>query len=89
MSCCFSLRDLSPLSGLTKLKRVWNNYSSVPQAKRNEIMKLLPDCEFCFLKGGSTDYGWRYDDYGNMTDYYKELYEIFGYENFRDNISWW
>ena len=52
-------------------------------------MKLLPDCEFCFLKGGSTDYGWRYDNYGNMTDYYAELYEIFGYENFRENISWW
>ena len=89
ISCCFSLRDLSPLYGLTKLKRVWNNYSSVPQTKRNEIMKALPDCEFCFLKGGSTDYGWRYDNYGNMTDYYAELYEIFGYENFRENISWW
>ncbi|MCR4607918.1 MAG: hypothetical protein K5771_09355 [Oscillospiraceae bacterium] len=89
VSCCFSLRDLSPLAGLTKLKRVWNTYSSVPQAKRNEIVNLLPDCEFCFTKGGSTDYGWRYDNYGNMTDYYAELYEIFGYENFRDNISWW
>ncbi len=89
VSCCFSLKDLSPLYGLTKLKRVWNNYSSVPQAKQNEIRTLLPDCEFSFTKGGSTDYGWRYDDYGNMTEYYAELYEIFGYENFRDNISWW
>ena len=89
VSCCFSLKDLSPLYSLTKLKRVWNNYSSVPLAKQNEIRKLLPDCEFSFTKGGSTDYGWRYDNYGNMTEYYAELYEIFGYENFRDNISWW
>lgn len=89
VSCCFSLRDLSPLYGLTKLKRVWNTYSSVPQAKRNEITALMPDCEFCFTRGGSTDYGWRYDNNGNMTEYYAELYEIFGYENFRDNISWW
>lgn len=89
VSCCFSLRDLSPLYGLTKLKRVWNNYSSLSQAKRNEAMKQLPDCEFSFLRGGSTDYGWRYDDAGNMTEYYAELYEIFGYENFWDNISWW
>lgn len=89
VSCCFSLRDLSPLFGLTKLKRLWNTFTNVPKSQRDEIMALMPDCSFCFDRITSTGKGWRFDDKGNINEYYAEVYEIFGYDDWRENISYW
>ena len=89
VSCCFSLRDLSPLFGLTKLKRLWNTFTNVPRSQRDEIMRLMPDCTFCFERITSTGKGWRYDSNGNINEYYAEVYEIFGYDDWRENISYW
>lgn len=89
VSCCFSLRDLSPLFGLTKLKRMWNTFTNVPKAQREELMALMPDCEFCFARITSTGNHWRFNADGSRNEYYEELAQIFGYDNWRDNISYW
>lgn len=57
------VRDISPLYGLTNLKRLRMVTSPlIPQAQKDEIEQLLPDC--VILKRGRwpTSDGWRYTD---------------------------
>ena len=89
ISCLYGLRDISPLYGLTNLKRLWNTCTNVPWSQRQEIMERLPDCEFCFAYVESTGNHWRYEADGSKNEIYAQVDAIFDYENFRDNLSWW
>ena len=82
--------DLSPLYNLTSLKRVWcAGGARVPKAQREEIQELLPDCEFYFGNSDSTGNHWRYAKDGSKVDTYEWLSSIFGYDNWRDYITYW
>ena len=89
ISCLFGLTDITPLYGLSSLKRLWNTCTSVPYYQRQEIMERLPDCEFCFAYVESTGNYWRWNADGSKNEIYAQVDEIFDYENFRDNLSWW
>ena len=89
ISCLFGLHDISPLYGMTSLKRLWNTCTSVPWAQRQEIMERLPDCQFCFDYVESTGNHWRWNADGSKNEIYAQVDAIFDYENFRDNLSWW
>ena len=75
------ITDISPLYGLTNLKRLRICQDNVPQEQKDEITQLLPDCEMLFAGGhpGFSGY-WRYDDNGNPLERYALLYQQFDYQ---------
>lgn len=75
--------DISPLYGLTNLKRLRISQDNVPQAQKDEITRLLPDCQMLFgpFHWGFAGY-WRYDDEGNYVDRYALLREQFDYDDY-------
>lgn len=81
--------DITPLYSLTKLKRFWCTCSNVPQYQRNEIQELMPDCSFCFAYVEPTGNHWRFNDDGSRVDEYEWISQIFGYDDWRDNITYW
>lgn len=89
----FYLRDITPLYGLTNLKRLWMiNSGGVPQAQRDEITRLLPDCEMrLFSAEDPTWYGWRKLPNGELDERYALLKEQIGYNGYNspaDKIDW-
>ena len=75
------ITDISPLYGLTNLKRLRICQDNVPQEQKDEITQLLPNCEMLFAGGHPGFSGnWRYDDDGNPLERYALLYEQFDYQ---------
>ena len=75
------ITDISPLYGLTNLKRLRICQDNVPQEQKDEITQLLPDCEMLFAGGHPGFSGnWRYDDDGNPLERYALLYQQFDYQ---------
>ena len=77
------LTDISPLYGLTGLKRLRISQDHVPQSQKDEITRLLPDCQMLFAPGhwGFAGY-WRYDDEGKCVERYALLREQFDYDDY-------
>lgn len=83
--------DISPLYGLSNLKRLWGINSMISVAQQNEIQELLPDCEMRFYGEDPTWYGWRYRGYQVMDERYALLKEQIGYNGYNspaDKIDW-
>lgn len=83
--------DISPLYGLTKLKRLDLVLSYVPAEQKAEIRELLPDCQMIFQAVNPTDNGWRRDRLNNFVPRYALLREQIGYANYaspKDLIPW-
>jgi len=77
-----SVRDISCLYSLTKLKTLYCSMSYIPQAQQDEIKSLLPDCKFEFGWVDPSKGSWRFDDNGEYTERYALLREQFGYDTF-------
>ncbi len=75
--------DISPLYGLTNLKRLRISQDNVPQEQKDEITLLLPDCQMLFAPHhwGFAGY-WRYDDNGKCVERYALLREQFDYDDY-------
>lgn len=57
------LKDISPIYGLTKLKRLRMVDSPlIPEAQKQEIAQLLPDCAMLNQGHFPTAWFWRYED---------------------------
>ena len=84
------ISDLTPLYNLTSLKRMWcARGAKVPKEQQEEIQTKLPDCECFFGNTDSTGAHWRYADDGSKVETYEWLSSIFGYDNWRDYITYW
>ncbi len=58
-----NLRDLSPLYGLTKMKRLrMVRNANLSQEEKNKLMEQLPDCEFLERGEWPTSGMWRWKD---------------------------
>lgn len=92
ISTLLYLRDISPLYGLTSLKRLRMIHSQgVPWKQMQEITERLPDCEMMFDGDNPTGNGWRRDNWGNEVERYKLLKEQFQYNGYNsplDKIDW-
>ncbi len=77
------VKDISPLYGLTNLKRLRISQDNVSKAQKEEIKQLLPNCEMLFGKGhwGFAGY-WRYDENGKYVERYALLREQFEYDEY-------
>ena len=77
------LRDISPLYGLTHLKRLYGLCDvNVPQEQIDHIKQLMPDCEIDFQydpKGAVNGSHWRYTD-GGYAERYALLHDQIGYD---------
>ncbi len=86
------LRDISPLYGLSNLKRLWSVFNSkIPDEQREEIQRRIPDCEFRFYGEDCTANGWRFVGVGVLAERYALLKEQFGYNGYNspaDKIDW-
>ena len=72
--------DISPLYGLTKLKRLRITMDSVPAEQKEEIARRLPDCELLLEGYGPTDNGWRRNRQNELVPRYALLREQMGYD---------
>ena len=74
------LEDISPLYGLTELKRLWlGSMNRVSSAQYDEFLKHVPNCELDTLVYNDPTGGhWRYDENGDMVDRYYLLRLQFG-----------
>ena len=78
----YTIKDISPLYGLTKLKRCRSVSSGVPVEQQEEIKALLPDCDCQFGFETSTGGNWRRDpDTGLWCERYALLRQQFKYDN--------
>lgn len=77
----YTIKDISPLYGLTKLKRVRSASSGVPIEQQYEIMELLPDCDCSFDMGQSSGGTWRRNPDGTWSERYALLRQQFKYDN--------
>lgn len=77
----YTITDISPLYGLTKLKRCRSVSSGVPVEQQEEIEALLPDCDFQFGFEESSGGNWRRDPDGGWCERYALLREQFKYDN--------
>lgn len=75
------VKDISPLYGLTELKRLRCTCHSLPQDQIDEIMSLMPDCNFCFKWEDPTGGDWRYNEDGSLVERYQLLQDQFDYTN--------
>jgi len=74
-------RDITPLYGLPNLKKLNSTMNSIPSSQIKKFRELHPDCDATFLYGGDpTDFGWRYDRYGEETERYALLRRQIGYK---------
>ena len=90
--------DLSPLKNLTKLERLWIGSGKYPMEQAQELMELLPKCEFNItVYSDPTDGRWRI--IGTNPDpnifwevylhpRYEKLIEQFGYTDKDYSFSW-
>ena len=77
------LHDITPLYGLTKLKRLYITMSDIPEEQQQKIQELIPDCEFQFGWIDPADKGpWRYDENGERVERYELLAQQIGYDTF-------
>ncbi len=74
------LKDLSPLYGLTQLKRMRCTKNNISGEQQQEIMSLLPDCAFNFSTHWPTGDDWRYDENRNRVERYELLAQQIGYD---------
>lgn len=74
--------DISPLYGLTKLKRLRLVMDNVPEEQKEEIAERLPNCEMMFYAVNPTDNGWRRDRLNNYVERYALLREQIGYDGY-------
>lgn len=72
--------DISPLYGLTKLKRLRITMDNVPEEQKEEIARRLPDCELLFDGYNPTDNGWRRNRQSELVPRYALLREQMGYD---------
>ena len=72
--------DISPLYGLSKLKRLRITMDNVPEEQKEEIARLLPDCEMLFEGYNPTDNGWRRNRQSELVPRYALLREQMGYD---------
>lgn len=77
-----SVRDLTSLYSLTKLKRLYCAMSYIPDDQQQGIREALPDCEFEFGWVDPSKYDWRFDSEGNRLPRYQLLCEQFGYDTY-------
>ncbi len=83
--------DISPLYGLTKLKRLMIVMDNVPEEQKAEITALLPDCAMMFYAVNPTDNGWRRDRLNQYVPRYALLRQQLGYDGYNspeDFINW-
>lgn len=77
------VKDISPLYGLTKLKRLYCTMSDIPEEQQAKIQELIPGCEFQFGWIDPADKGpWRYDENGDRVERYELLAQQIGYDTF-------
>lgn len=77
------MRDITPLYGLTNLKRLYCTMSYIPEDQQAKIQELIPDCEFQFGWMDPADKGpWRFDQEGNRVERYELLAQQIGYDTF-------
>ena len=74
------MTDLSPLFELTGLKviRIVSD-PKISAAQIEELQEHLPDTTFLLEGWAPHMNGWRYDDDGNMTEWYARLREQMDY----------
>ena len=72
--------DISPLYGLTQLKRLRITMDNVPEEQKEEIARRLPDCEMLFDGINPTDNGWRRNRQSELVPRYALLREQMGYD---------
>lgn len=77
----YTITDISPLYGLTNLKRCRSVSSGVPVEQQEEIAALLPDCDCQFGFEESSGGNWRYEPDGSYSERYALLREQFKYDN--------
>lgn len=77
----YTITDISPLYGLTNLKRCRSVSSGVPIEQQEEIAALLPDCDCQFGYEESSGGNWRRDPDGSWCERYELLREQFKYDN--------
>jgi Leucine-rich repeat (LRR) protein len=75
------LEDISPLYGMTQLKRLYlGSMNRVPWEQCEEFQKRVPNCEFdTQVYDDPTGGHWRWDSDGNQVDRYYLLRMQFGY----------
>lgn len=86
-----AVTDITPLYGLTKLKRLRICLDYVPDEQKEEITRLLPDCQMMFIAVNPTDNGWRRDQFNELVPRYALLREQLGYAYYnspRDFVDW-
>ena len=75
------LTDITPLYELTNLKVLRMVVTpNVPQEQKDELARRLPDCLILSEGYDPTLNGWRFDDDGNITPWYKDLREHMEYD---------
>jgi len=81
-----ALEDISPLYGLTQLKRLYlGSMNRVPWEQCEEFQKRVPDCEFdVSVYDDPTGGHWRWDSEGNQVERYYLLRMQFG--NYEDSV---
>lgn len=77
----YTITDISPLYGLTNLKRVRSVSSGVPVEQQEEIMALLPNCDCQFGYEESSAGNWRRDPDGGWSERYALLRQQFQYDD--------
>ena len=77
----YTIKDISPLYDLTKLKRCRSVSSGVPVEQQIEIQQLLPECDCAFGQEESSAGNWRRDEGGNYVERYALLRQQFKYDN--------
>lgn len=76
----YTITDISPLYGLTNLKRCRSVSSGVPIEQQEEIQALLPDCDCQFGFEESSGGNWRRDPDGTWCERYELLRQQFMYD---------
>ena len=74
------LTDISPIYGLTKLKRVRIVADVVSEDMKKELAEKLPDCELMLTGYELYGNGWRYNEDGTIYERYALLREQMGYD---------
>lgn len=80
-----NVTDITPLYGLTNLKQLRIITDHVPQAQKEEIAQLLPNCELLLKGWDETENGWRHDENGNNTERYILLRQQMEYDLWKED----
>ena len=94
LSMTYFLTDITPLFGLQKLERLYIGRSPIKKEQYYAACEALPNCwvsRTWYRVGNiSENYsvGWRLDEDGEYSDFYKEFREIFRYdEGFSNGVT--